>query len=478
MKKLKILSLLLLGLSILACNNDDDVTVKNNVVTQNFMWRAMNLWYFWQQDVNDLADDRFSSEEEYQDYLAQTSDPELFYKNLQVEEDRFSFSNPNYKTLVNNLSGISKSNGLEFGLVRYPEGSNIFGYVRYIVPNSDASNKDIVRGDIFNRVDGQQLTDANYTELLFGSNDTYTLGLATFNEGEITELEEEVSLTKFEGLAENPVLIAKTLDVQGTKIAYLMYNGFTNEYDKELNNAFAEFKANGATELVLDFRYNPGGSVNSSRLLASMVYGTNTSDLYIKQRWNDKIQAQFDPADVEDYFAADVDGTALNTLNLSKAYVITSARTASASELLINGLNPYIEMIKVGDTTRGKNEFSITMVDDPDNSYIYRSSREGNINPDNSWAIQPLVGRNENADGFSDYTAGIAPDFYQREDYGNLGVLGEETEPLLARCLQEITGATAKGFTPVVYNRKELTGSEMFTAVKNNMWLDNPPRLK
>ena len=474
-------SYIIIGVAFLflyGCNNDDDFTVKEDIVVQNFMWRAMNLWYFWQQDVEDLADNRFNSEKEYQDYLAETSDPDLFYKSLQVEEDRFSFSNEDYTTLVNNLSGVSKSNGLEFGLVRYPSGENIFGYVRYIIPNSDAAGKDIERGDVFNRVNGVQLTLDNYVSLLFGDNDTYTLGLGTFSNGSVMDTNEEVTLTKFEGLAENPIFIAKTLDVQGTKVAYLMYNGFTNEYDEELNNAFGEFKANGATELVLDFRYNPGGSVNSSRLLASMVYGTNTNDLYIKQRWNNKIQEQFDPSDLEDYFANTVDGKPLNTLNLSKAYVITSARTASASELLINGLDPYVNMIKVGDTTTGKNEFSITMVDDPDNSYVYRSSREENINPDNSWAIQPLVGRNENSVGFSDYTDGIAPNIYQREDYGNLGILGEETEPLLARCLEEITGASAKGTGPVIYAKKELIGSEMFTAVKNNMWLDNPPGLK
>ncbi len=90
-------------------------------------------------------------------------------------------------------------------------------------------------------------------------------------------MRKNVELTKQEGLVENPVFIVKSFDINGQKIGYLMYNGFTNEFDEDLNNAFGTFKADGVTDLVLDLRYNPGGSVNSSRLLSSMIFSTNTS---------------------------------------------------------------------------------------------------------------------------------------------------------------------------------------------------------
>lgn len=481
----KSFSLFLLGLLLFACNNDDnsdDITTDDNpiattddVEVQSFMWQAMNLWYFWQQDVPDLADNRFSSDPEFTAFLAETPDPNDLMERLLFNEDRFTFWNEDYTTLVNNLSGISKSNGLEFGLARYGDGNAIFGYVRYTVIGSDAEAKPIRRGNLFTRVDGILLNDVNYIDLLFGDNDTYTLGLARIENNTIVETGSEVTLTKQENLVENPILLSKTLDVNGIKVGYLVYNGFTNEFDSQLNDVFGQFVADGVTELILDFRYNPGGSVNSSRLLSSMVYGTNTNDLYIRQRWNDKLMQIFDPENLEDYFANTVEGAPLNTLNLSKVYVLTTGRTASASELVINGLTPYVDVIQIGGVTSGKNEFSITMVDDPDREgapFIYTPSRENQINPNNSWALQPLVGRNENAAGFSDYTSGLVPDIPLEEDLADLGTLGEPDEPLLARALQEISGSISKQSFEVLMPAKPFTDSKMFTPLKDNMYLD------
>ena len=478
--------LLFLGLStvLLSCSKDDN-QIKNgetpdpdstDVTVQNFMWQALNLWYFWQADVNDLADDRFSTNAEYTDFLETYDDPESFYYDvLLYGDDRFSFLNEDYTELVSNLSGVSKSNGLEFGLVKFSDSNDVFGYVQYIVANSDASTKDIKRGDLFLKVDGTQLTVNNYYDLLFGDNDSYTLGMAYISDNTIYEdTTREVTLTKIENQVEDPILIAETLDVGGTKVAYLMYNRFLSNFNEELNEAFAQFKADGATELVLDMRYNPGGSVNTSRLLASMIYGTDTDKVYIKQRWNDKIQAQLTDDYLTDYFASTTGVSPINTLNLSRVFVLATNGSASASELVMNGLAPYIDVIHIGETTRGKNEFSITLVDDPGNSFIYSSDREDKINADNSWGLQPLVGRNQNADGFYDYTSGLVPDIELEEDLTNLGTLGNVDEPLLKRALQEISGTSAKANFTVQMAAKSFTSSRVQTPLKDNMYLDKP----
>ena len=480
---------LALGLTVVGCKkNDDGVGGPSgpdpdpaaDVTVQDFMWKAMNIWYFWQANVADLADDRFTSDADYTDFLETETDPAKFFDNkLRFSEDRFSFYNQDYKELTDNLSGISRSNGLEFGLFVFQDSDDIFGYVRYIINNSDASTKDISRGDIFTGVDGQTLNLNNYRDLLFGENATYTLNMADIADGVITPNGKEVSLTKEEALIENPVYITTSFEISGTKIGYIMYNGFTNEFDEDLNDAFGQLKSAGVTDLVLDLRYNSGGSVNSSRLLSSMIYGTNTSELYIKQRWNPKIQAAFtadDPNALNDYFASTTgDGSPINTLGLSRVYVLTTGSTASASELVINGLDPYIDVYKIGTTTTGKNEFSLTMVDDPSRDgapFIYTPSREGNINSDNSWAIQPLVGRNENSVGFSDYTAGFAPDFELEEDLENLGVLGDINEPYLAKAIDEILGVSSKRDFTVKSPVNLYTSSKMFKPIKDNMILD------
>jgi C-terminal processing protease CtpA/Prc len=487
---MKKISILFLGIYavLISCNKDDDITINGpdgaSVSVQDFMWKAMNIWYFWQSDVVDLADDRFPTNEEYFEFLASEQDPADFFNNkLRFSEDRFSFYNEDYKTITDNLiSGITRSNGLEFGLFYYGDNTtDLYGYVRYIVPNSDASTKDISRGELFFAVDGQSLNENNFRDLLFGKNATYTLNMADIADGVITPNDKSVELTKQDGLLENPLFIAKSFDINNQKIGYLMYNGFTQKFDEDLNDAFGQFVADGVTDLILDFRYNPGGSSNSSRLLASMVFSTNTNNLYIRQRWNEKLQDVFSEEQLADYFADRTPaGTAINTLNLNRVYVLTTNSSASASELVINGLDPYIEVIKIGTTTKGKNEFSITLVDDPERDglpFVYTPSRENKINPDNSWAIQPLVGRTENSVGFSDYTAGFEPDIELREDLENLGVLGDENEPLLARAIQEITGISGKKDFTVKTPVELYTSSKMFAPLKDNMVLDKPIHL-
>ena len=486
MKKFLLLFLAITGLFI-SCNNDDDGLVPNpdnpnptlEADAQDFMWKALNLWYFWQSDVPDLADDRFTGDEDYTEYLISTPDPALFFEQLLFSEDRFSWAVSDYTELVSFLSGVTKSNGLDFTLFTIVDSDELFGVVNYVLPNSDAASKDISRGEIFVGVNGSTLTLSNYEELLFGESDTYTLNMADAAQGVITPNDKEVTLTKEEGFQENPIFINKTFDINGQKIGYLMYNRFLNEFDEQLNNAFGQLQADGVTDLVLDLRYNPGGSVNTSRLLSSMIFSTNTNLVYIRDRWNDKLQDQLGGTD---YFASTTgSGSPINSLNLNRVYILTTRGTASSSELVINGLNPYIDVFLIGRTTRGKNEFSLTMVDDPNNEgapYVYTPSRENQINPNNKWGMQPLLGRNENSVGFLDYTDGFAPDIDLQEDLENYGVLGEMDEPLLARALEEITGISSKRDFTVKMAGKYISNSKMFDPLRDNMIMDKPINLK
>ncbi|MGB7395523.1 MAG: S41 family peptidase [Pricia sp.] len=493
-----LLLFLALGMFFTNCSNDDnivpepeeeqvdpdeeeeepeEVATAEDYPVQNFMWQAMNLYYFWQDQVPNLADDKFLGPEdpEYVAFLAANPEPEDFYNDqLLFTEDRFSFWSDNYKELVQSFQGVSRSNGVDFNLYLFSNSEDVYGVVNYIAPNSDASTKDIQRGDIFTGVNGQNLNLNNYQELLFGEDATYTLNLAEIGDNAISDTGEEVSLTKVENFAENPILVSKVLEQNGIKIGYLMYNSFVADYDDELNQVFGDFEAQGIQELILDFRYNGGGRVSSAIQIASAVYGTNTDELFLKARYNEKIQSTFEPGDGENNFTdRTIDsGTMLTSLNFNRVYVIATESTASASELVMNGLEPYVDVVHVGTTTVGKNEFSNTLVDDPEGGFFYRENRENFINPENQWAIQPLLGRNENADGFSDYTEGLMPDFELQEDIANLGVLGEESDPLLDYTLSIINGETAKrSFEPQMVG-DYLTSSYLFKPKGNNMVMD------
>ncbi len=193
--------LLFLGWS---CNDDDtDIVdpVVENVEIQDFIWSGMNLFYLWQPRVPDLADDRFATQSEYEQFLASEPVPEDFFESLIYNRqtvDFWSWIVDDYIELENQFAGISKSNGVDFGLARVANSNDIVGYVRYIMPNSDASDKDIRRGDAFTHVNGNQLTIDNYRELLFSDLDTYTLTLATIQNGTVVPNGRSVELTKFE----------------------------------------------------------------------------------------------------------------------------------------------------------------------------------------------------------------------------------------------------------------------------------------
>lgn len=470
---------LLLSLSFVGCFDDQDDDPIPDIEVKDFVWKAMNLWYFWQQDVPDLADTRFPTDAEYNDYLNSFDTPRQLFDAIQFTEDRFSFITDNFFELNNTLSGTTKNNGMEFGLVRINGGPDVLGFVQYVLPNSDAEAQNIQRGDLFLTVDGTQLTETNFRDLLFSDNsDTYTIGLAELDSSNnITLTGQTKTLTKFV-LNENPIHVTNTFTVEGIKVGYLLYNRFLGDFDESLNAIFGQFVAEGVQELVLDLRYNPGGSVNSAINLSSMIAGQTDTDLFLKQRWNDKLQAVF-ADDVDRFFATSLsNGAPISTLNLDKVYILAQGTSASASELVINGLNPYIEVIHIGNTTVGKNEFSITLFDIPDCGFLNSSTCDDNPNPNHTWALQPLVGRNENADGFLDYEDGFTPDtqFIIPEDLGNLGVLGDQTEPLLARAIQHITGngrAANKSQKPSPFtlfdnsNAHTLTGNNMYVVPKS-----------
>ncbi|MXN90270.1 peptidase S41 [Flavobacterium sp. Sd200] len=473
MKKLSLLvfSLIAGALTLQSCEDLDD----NAVPVSDFVWKGLNAYYLWQADVPELADDRFANQEQLNRFLEAYNTPEQLFQSLLYrpdEIDRFSVIFPDFTVLESLLQGVSKSNGMEFGL-RYTSasGSSIFGYVRYIMPNSDAASKDIARGDIFYGVNGTPLTDLNYSSLL--SADTYTLNMASYTDGVLVPNGREVTLTRAQ-YAENPVHTVTTVTRGSHNIGYLLYNGFYSNYDNQLNAAFDQLKTAGVTDLVLDLRYNGGGSVRTATYLASMITGQFNGQLFAKEQWNAKLQAIYEnqnPGALQNLFTNQISNSAaINSLNLNKVYILTTVSTASASELIINCLKPYIDVVQIGDTTTGKNVGSVTLYDSRDFS---ANGRNGS----HRYAMQPIVIKVVNKDNFGEYSEGISPDASNllEEDYSNLGVLGDPAEPLFARAVALITG-TGRQAAPIQgIHHKPFRDSKNMRRFGNEMYIENMP---
>lgn len=315
MKKLSCLLLLIItSLSVSSCFKDlDDERIEaSDQDIQGFIYKVMSKHYLYKAEKPVLADEKFPNKAELDAYLNTFNSPEDLFRDLLFSQDRFSFLVNNYRQLEQQFNGTTKNNGMEFGLVKIQSSGEVFGYVRYVLPNTSAEENQVERGMIFNRVDDQTLTATNFNDLL--SPDNYSIGLATFEDGTLTPLESSINLQKQE-YTENPIFIANTLTVEQQKIGYLMYNGFRDNFDAELNNAFADFNADGIQDLVIDVRYNGGGSIETCNDLASMVTGQFNGELFSTQVFNENF------SDEEVLFNNKIStGANINNLNLNKVY--------------------------------------------------------------------------------------------------------------------------------------------------------------
>lgn len=487
MKKYILVSLLFLSF---ACEKEESTEPSIEVTTadeiNHFIWKGLNLYYLWQADVPDLADNRFNNLEDLYTFYRNSNSPEDTFNSLLNQPgtiDRFSWIVDDYVALENSFQGINLTTGMEFGLRRYTNSNtNIYGYVRYVVPNSSAAIEGVQRGMIFNRINGTQLTDTNFNNLLFSDNNLLSIGFADFNDGNPLDNATTLSLAKTE-LQENPIAVSKVIEEGNKKIGYLMYNQFASSFDQQLNAVFANFKAEVINDLVIDLRYNPGGSTASASFLGTMVTGQFSNEVFSRESWNSKVTNAFSEENFINNFPTRIVKTnngsatvdeAINSLGLQRVYFIVSGSSASASELIISALSAHIDVKVVGVKTVGKQVGSITLYDS-DN--LLRTG--DNLNTEHTYAMQPLVLEIQNKDGIN-FPNGIIPGnvagsnfdgINLAENPGNLGVLGEKSDPLLNSTITLITTGAKGTFKNVDFVKtEEIFDSKLATPAGNNMY--------
>ncbi|MGB1232406.1 MAG: S41 family peptidase [Winogradskyella sp.] len=456
---------------------DDNLSSATPLEIKDFVWKGMNTVYLYKPESTDLDNEnndynKFPDANLYTSYLNSFESPEALFESLKYSPetvDRFSRITNNYFDLQNQLQGISESKGIEFNLYTIPGSeTEVFGVITLVLNNSVASNLGLQRGQFFRAVNGINLNTNNLEALLLQT--TYTLNFADYNTNETTETDDdEITLNgqstelTAANYTENPVHIAEVLTVNGTDIGYLMYNAFNDSFNGALNDAFGTFQSSGITELVIDLRYNGGGSVQTAAYLGSMVTGQFTGDVYSKLLFNENLESR----NKNYLFTNTIEGVGtINSLNLSKVYVLTTnKRTASASELVINSLSAYIDVVVIGENTVGKTQASVTVYDSP----TYSSQ---NINPSHTYAMQPLVANSINVNDALVPSNGLIPTIELSERAFALGELGNVNEPLLAAAIADITGAdrafNIENTTPL----KHITFNGFISSLEQDMYID------
>jgi C-terminal processing protease CtpA/Prc len=451
-------SLVLSSFLFISCSDDDEVNGGANGVTLNnpinkFVWEGMNSWYNWQENVPNLSDDFNNNTEDFYNYLNGFSSPEGLFESLLFDAgntDRFSWFIEDYVEQQKQFQGISVSTGIRRSVPIGIGNNQIIIYAQYVSPNSPAYAAGIRRGDIINAIDNEVMNETNYASVInkLYSGETINVRVSTENGGILTE-KATYSITPTE-FPDNPVFVAKTFDnINGKKVGYLTYNSFRSSYNDELNAAFEIFETEGINELVLDLRINGGGSVETSAYLASMIYENAGNQVFAELNFNEKHNNQNGVYNFENTLnvynaAGSLTGTqAINRLStINRLYVLTSGSTASASEMIINGLKPFIEVITIGTTTYGKNVGSITLYDSPSSDYTNSAS----ANSSHLNAMQPIVFQIFNKDGESDYTQGFQPNTEVEEwrFWASILPFGDENEILLKTALDHMRGISSK----------------------------------
>lgn len=441
-----------------SCEKEQTINSSN---LNDFTWKAMNAWYNWQANVPALADGNQNNQGNYNNYLNGFSTPNALFESLLYRKgtvDRFSWFINDYVEQQRKFQGVSTTFGFRPKLVKVENTNNIILYIQHVSKNSPADKAGFKRGDIINGINGETMNVNNYKSVLQG----YYAQTAEFSfvNKDGTTLKEKKTITR-SVVADNPVYLSKIFEnIGGKKVGYLVYNGFRSSYNDELNAEFAKFKAEKIQELILDFRINGGGSVKTCGYLASMIHEEAKTSIFAELRFNNKRSKQNDIYNFSNNLEIfdtnnTVSGTqTINRLsNLSKIYVLTSNNTASASEMIINGLRPFITVKTVGTTTYGKNVGSITLYDSPNSLY----TNPNTANTSHKKALQPIVFQIYNKNGKSDYVQGFKPTIKVEEHkfWNAILPFGDKNEVLLKAALDDIRGTSSPSARFPVTNTAE-----------------------
>ena len=276
-----------------------------------------------------------------------------------------------------------------------PDKTTIGLAIGYVYLGSPAEKAGLRRGDVIVSVDGVTLNRNNYQQYMStlfyaGGGETFKIGFRRKvfdeNRGGYDLIDGTTTLTT--GSYNNsPILNSMFIkDKKENKfnIGYLVYLSFDLNFEEDLKYIIQQFKTEGITDLILDLRFNNGGSVELARYLAASIAGTShRSDVFMKMQRSSGADEYIRFGDGDD-------------LNLKSVRIICSEETASASELIISGLRGIDFPVKLfGSRTEGKN------VGMEVQEYKYGNKY---------YEFAPITFRSFNAKDWGDYADGIDPD--------------------------------------------------------------------
>ncbi|PSL29723.1 S41 family peptidase [Chitinophaga ginsengisoli] len=414
------------SLLIFSCKKDDVVKPETPTgpVTQreinNWVLDSMRYFYLWNNTLPAAADTQPSATE----FLSRIKNTADRFSVIYRQDDPSSF--PKY---------MLYSFGIAYSIIAYPTApGGAIGVINLVVPGSTPASQGLQRGQYFTAINGNTLTTANAATLsqeMLNANSAI-LTMATADGTTVTKGEDIPLIAK--SIREQPVYKQSIQKVNNKTVAYLFYNAFDDNYNAGLINAFQQFKTAGATELILDLRYNPGGSVAGAALLNALIApGINEGSIFAKYSGNNNmgqrtVTYKATLAVPESGGPISFSSLSPNRLSLQRVFILSGPQTASAAELTINTLKPYMQVVQIGLGTLGKDKAAVIINDMRSPKRIL-------------YTLLPLTYNLANAKGEGGYIDGITPD-YRIDELSHLPLLpiGDMNDPLIAKAISLISG--------------------------------------
>ncbi len=332
-----------------------------------------------------------------------------------------------YSGGMSSLSSSTTAQG-DFGMTVFFRGDGDLR-VRLTEPNSPAGILGIKRGWRITKINGNSNITSSNSQFIIDNIYKAASADVTFAKADGSSVDLNLQAAHY---ADKPVYLDTVYNSSNGNIGYLVYNSFLgniNQTSAEYSRVFNKFSAAGITNLIVDLRYNGGGYVNLQEQLANyLITSQAQGSIMMKQIYNSNHSNQ----------NSTVLFNKTGSLQLNKIYFIVSRGTASASELLINNLKPYMDVRLIGNSnTHGK----------PVGFFPIENGE---------WYVFPVSFKTVNKNGEGNYYAGFAPNAMVADgldkDWGDI------TEASLASAIRNINGGNYRGNEPV-FNESPMVAS-------------------
>ena len=401
---------------VISCQKEEDSSSLSVEQRANqFIEKSMKSIYLWADQIKNVKADLNKS-------------PQEFLKSIRYNEDIWSYLEEDATISRSIVDGKEKTFGYKIQFYKLSDDV-VVGMILYVYKNSPADKVGLKRGDLIVTNNGELLTEGSYGAIM--NDETVTLRIGKITNNAILVVDRDYQLTKAT-IDLNPILLDTVLHVDQKKVGYLVYTQFYDNHSthlQQLSQCIRKMKSEEIDEFILDLRYNIGGAENAAKRLCSLLAPAEhvrNEDILIKKQWNPTYQKTLNSSRLITKFDATV---LADNLDLQSIYVLTGKQTASASELLISGLRPYMQqVVTIGTKTHGKYVGMQQII--PTDEDLKR------------WSLWPVTFSFTNAQDES-VKGGIAPTYTVNEYNDFLPPFGSYSDPLLKKAIALISGKQA-----------------------------------